>query len=112
MEEVEGPVPAAKPGRKRAGRPPGSKNKKKTARKDPEADALNEELYQEAVAQLGDEGTTPEMQKKLANRFVPTPRPSTAPKKGIRAGTPQQVMGTPVDADTRISVEDGEVEGE
>lgn len=106
-------APAAK---KRPGRPKGSRNKKKTQAPKPVADPIaaemNKELYESAVGQLGDEGTTPEMQEKLSKRFNPMPRPTHRLGAGVRAGTKAEVVDKPENtADARVGGEE-EDEGE
>ena len=80
------PPPAQK---RKSGRPKGSKNKKSAAVAAVEQDGL----YEEAIDQLGDQGTTPEMQKKRVAAFKPAVRATDGLGPGIRAGTVKQVLG-------------------
>jgi hypothetical protein len=102
------PAPAKKRGR---GRPKGAKNKKaatKAAKK--ESTAPKDELWEQAESTLpeGSSGTTAEEQAKAIRRFNPTPRPE--PNYGVRAGTPEEVMGAGEEAakktHTNVTVED------
>ena len=92
-------------GKKKRGRPKGSASKPKKA-----TDPTMAELYEEAVATLPEEGTTPELQEKLTKRYKPTPRVPESRGPGIKAGTKKDVLtrskGRPTDAN--ISIEDGE----
>ncbi len=103
LEELlteEEDAPEVKPAAKRKrGRPKGVKKATKASK-------ANEELYAEAVATLPGEGTTPEMQEKLVNRYRPTPRAVEGRGPGIRAGTREDVKNKTTKADKNITVED------
>lgn len=106
------------PPKRKPGRPKGSKNKKTaTSRKrttkkatKSSAHAVEDDLWKEATASLpeGASATTPEEQERAQKRFNPAPRPQ--PKYGVKAGKPEDVMGTgdaPNNkANVSISVED------
>ncbi len=97
LSEEEGSTtatPAVKPKRKR-GRPKGSKKTAATP---------NTELYDEAVATLPGEGTTPEMQERLVKRYKPTPRVAEGLGPGIKTGTRDKETK----ANKTISIEDDE----
>jgi len=89
----EGTPPAKAPGKRKAGRPKGSK--KKRSKKGVSAHAPKDELYEEAMKQLAnsEEGaTSKELQEKLTKRFNPTPRPERSLGAGIIAGTKKEVL--------------------
>ena len=86
--------------KKKRGRPRGSK--KKIIKTPTE----NEKLYAEAVATLPEEGTTPEMQERLVNRYSPTPRPVEGRGPGIKAGTKEDTAAKTTKSDKTISIED------
>ncbi len=97
-EEEGSPTTATtKPKRKR-GRPKGAK-KKTTGAATP-----NAELYDEAVATLPEEGTTPEMQEKLVKRYKPSPRIADGLGPGIKTGARDK----DTKANKTISIEDNE----
>ncbi len=98
-EEEDAPEVKTAPKRKR-GRPKGSK--KKTAKHT----TPNAELYDEAVATLPEEGTTPEMQEKLVNRYRPSPRIADGLGPGIRAGTREDTKSGTTKSNKTISIED------
>jgi len=95
-EEGSSTTDTAKPKRKR-GRPKGSK---KTA----EASKTAKERYEESLASLPGEGTTPEMQEKLVKRYKPTPRIVDGLGPGIKTGTRDKETK----ANKTISIEDNE----
>lgn len=92
------------------GRPKGVKNKKaEEVKKSSTSSAPADSLWEEASRRLpdGSKGSTPEDQARALKRFNPTPRPS--PNYGVKAGTPEQVMGTKVEgkkSNVNINVED------
>ncbi len=96
-------LPTQPVGKKKRGRPKGSASKSKKA-----TDPAMVELYEEAVATLPEEGTTPELQEKLTKRYKPTARVPEGLGPGIKAGTKKDVLarskGRPTDAS--ITVED------
>lgn len=107
-EEDRPPVRGEPKAKRKRGRPKGSK--KKVA--DKETSAEDEALYAEAVATLPEEGTTPEMQEKLVNRYRPIPRATdSGPGPGITTGTLKDIKdkrrsnATPK-SDKTISIED------
>lgn len=108
-EETGEAAPAtAAPRKKSRGRPKGSKNKKTTAKKSAPAPKDNP-AWAEASGRLpdGSKGSTAEEQARAVQRFNPTPRPS--PNYGVKAGTPEEVMGTKADpkkSNVSIEVED------
>jgi len=96
-EEGSSTTAADKPKRKR-GRPRGAKKKATNAA------TQNAELYEEAVATLPGEGTTPEMQEKLVKRYKPTPRIVDGLGPGIKTGARDKETK----ANKTISIEDNE----
>ncbi len=111
VEEEEGgtPAPASPTSKKKRGRgrPKGAKNKKTAAK---ESAAPRDELWEQAESSLpaGFDGTSPEEQERALRRFNPTARP--APNYGVKAGTPEEVMGAKDDvakkSHTNVTVED------
>jgi len=104
-EEDRPPVRGEPKAKRKRGRPKGSNKKvKKTSAED-------DELFQEALATLPEEGTSPEMQEKLVKRYKPIPRiMDSSPGPGITTGTLKQVKDklgnkTPK-SDKTISIED------
>lgn len=83
----------AAPAPKKRGRPKGSKNRKKAPAKKKAAskNAPKDELWEQAAGSVPDGGSTPEEQERALRRFNPTPRDT--PHYGVRAGTPEEVMG-------------------
>lgn len=99
------------PPKRKPGRPKGSKNKKTTPRKratkkttKSSAHAVEDDLWKEATASLpgGASATTPEEQERAQKRFNPAPRPQ--PKYGVKAGKPEDVMGTGDAPDNKANV--------
>lgn len=88
LAEEQGLPKTPPAGKKKRGRPKGSKSKPKVP-----ADAL----YDEAVSGLGDEASTSELQKSRIKEYSPDRRMPESRGPGIRAGTKQQVMGSPPD---------------
>jgi hypothetical protein len=110
-ETGEEPAEGTPPKKRRPGRPKGSKNKKKASKAervlaDPIAEEMNQELYKEAVGQLGEDVTTPEQQEKLTKRFNPMPRPTRKLGTGVRVGNKAEVV------DKHINESDARVGGE
>jgi len=76
---------------RKAGRPKGSKNKKKGE----SVHAPKDEIYEEAMKQLAkseEGGTSKELQEKLTKRFNPMARPERSLGAGITAGTKKEVL--------------------
>ncbi len=112
LMEGEDNTPVVKaPGKRKAGRPKGSKNK----RSDKEsAHAPNDELYEEAMTQLSkseEGGTTPELQKSRTASFNPQARPITKLPKNIVAGAGKAGPGSTAGsrADANVSVDESDL---
>ncbi len=108
-EEDRPPVRGEPKAKRKRGRPKGSK--KKVTKASTEDEKLSAELYEEAIATLPEEGTTPELQEKLVKRYRPLPRATdSGPGPGITTGTLKDVkdkMGnTTPKSDRTISIED------
>ncbi len=90
VETEEDTAPPA-PKKKRAGRPKGAKNRKKSAES---KHAPEDDLYKQAMKELNSReggGTSPELQEKLTRKFQADPRPTRELGHGITAGTKKQV---------------------
>lgn len=99
LAEEQGLSKTPSSGKKKRGRPKGSKGKK----------AQTDALYDEAVSNLGEGASTPELQKKRIEQYSPDRRVLEGLGPGIRAGTKQQVLGDSSDKPSAVvSIGDGE----
>ena len=111
LMEGEDNTPVVKaPGKRKAGRPKGSKNKRSNKES---AHAPRDELYEEAMTQLSkseEGGTTPELQKSRTASFNPQARPVTKLPKNIVAGAgkvgPGATTGSKSDANVSVDESD------
>jgi len=115
LMESEGEKPTSKataPAKRRAGRPKGTKNKKKAPSKHAVADDLYEEAMQN-VEKLADGGTSAELQASRTKSFNPAPRPQAPKAPNVHAGTREAVnearMGKGK-ADATVSVDEADLE--
>jgi hypothetical protein len=115
LMESEGETPTSKakaPAKRRAGRPKGAKNKKKT----PSKHAVKDDLYEEAmknVEKLEDGGTSVELQKSRTKSFNPAPRPLAPKARNVHAGTsedPEVLRKGKGKADATVSVDESDLE--
>ncbi len=100
------------PKKRRAGRPKGSKSRKKTAtsKHAPEDDVYEEAMRQ--VAKLEGGGTSLELQKSRTTSFNPTTRPQRSKPSNVHAGTKEQVNEARSGggkADARVSVDESDL---